>query len=116
MHPEDMLAALRAGAQLQGSDWKHGWPNKLYVFDIPNPATGTPAIVSHTKRMKNGEWFNEPVWGEVGKTTHGRWYNRHFFDLSPEDFEEITDEIHKQIGLRFVLDDDGLYFLVEGEK
>ena len=40
MHPEEVAAALRAGARLDPADRKYGWPHKFYVENVPNPHAG----------------------------------------------------------------------------
>ena len=40
MPPDDLAAAIRAGAKLDPADRKYGWPHKFYVRDVPNPHAG----------------------------------------------------------------------------
>lgn len=40
MHPEDLLEALKAGAELHMADMKYGWPHKFYVDGVKNLNAG----------------------------------------------------------------------------
>lgn len=31
IHPEDLIAYVKGGGTLGGSDWKYGWPHKFYL-------------------------------------------------------------------------------------
>lgn len=33
IHPEDLIVLLDAGARLERTDWKYGWPHKFYVIN-----------------------------------------------------------------------------------
>lgn len=63
MHPADLLAAIKAGATLGGSDWKYGWPHKFYVYSIPNPDPN--AMVRTTS---GGSYPSEAKAREAGAT------------------------------------------------
>jgi hypothetical protein len=40
MHPTDVVAAIKAGAQGEWADMKYGWPHKSYFTGVPNPHVG----------------------------------------------------------------------------
>lgn len=129
MHPEDLVAALNAGARLGGSDWKYGWPHKFYVDDIPNPYAGR--LVSRVSSSGPGEpkaddrarmeryvkpggkviWTQEEsrwkakVMEPDGPTTNGKWYNEHLKDLNDEAFAELSALLHKHAHILFVKKD-----------
>lgn len=138
IHPEDLLAALQAGATLSGADWKYGWPHKFYVDNIPNPNAGgmsyftstriagdVPTIAELNKMQEyadtpgyevrtvaTGRFSEETgkplyelaVFRPEGPTTHGKWYNTHLKDLSPEAFAVLAQMIEQRAGIRFVMD------------
>lgn len=99
IHPKDLLEALKAGATLGGSDWKYGWPHKYYVYNIPNPNEDMEC--KRGSSTKNG--VETPIMGKVGKG-HGKWYNDHLMDFSPEDFEEFTKILNVAGGIEWFLD------------
>lgn len=79
IHPEDLLAAIKAGATLGGSDWKYGWPHKFYVEHIPNPYPDLPIVTRHT--TAGGVWTcGEPH--PAGPFVRAKWYNKHLHDLA----------------------------------
>lgn len=80
IHPEDLLAALDAGAELHGSDWKYGWPHKFYVENIPNPHRDEPAEVGKKSCPgEDGEPVHESIYGAQGNF-NSKWYNVHLLD------------------------------------
>lgn len=86
IHPEDLLNALSAGAQLGGSDWKYGWPHKFYVTNIPNENRDRQAEIGSTSYWdeKKGKSVTEPMYGTEGDF-HAKWYNQHLQDAGFDD-------------------------------
>lgn len=121
MHPADVAAAIRAGAQFHWADFKYGWPHKAYGRNIPNPHAGLPESRMSTSRPPEGEedrfvrlpagYYNqatgEPEYTYCEKpkpapdTTHGKFYSVHLKDATKEDRETIE----RHLGARFVFDD-----------
>jgi len=125
MHPEDLLAALRAGAVLSLADMKYGWPHKFYVDNMPNPKAGEP-VVSYSycgrpdeKMLAEGGWEQyddgfDSVTGAPKKSwrkphpphpapanTHGKFYNVHLMDLPEPAFNELAVLIEAKSPVRF---------------
>lgn len=80
MHPEDLIRALDAGAQLGGSDWKYGWPHKFYLHAIPWDGMERQAEIGG---LYAGGTFT-PHYGPAGAYT-GKWYNTHLNDAGFDD-------------------------------
>lgn len=122
MHPEDLAAAIRAGATVEWADFKYGWPHKVYVYKVPNPHAGmvesrsmssseAPGYerVAHPRfNERTGERVEDLVrWvqkGVAGPTTDGKFYTVHLQDATPEDREVIE----RAMGLRFTFDGRGV--------
>jgi hypothetical protein len=51
IHPEDLIRLVGEGHDLQGSDWKYGWPHKFYV----ESAHGSGGA---------GKWYNQHITDE----------------------------------------------------
>jgi hypothetical protein len=51
MKPSELVAAINAGANVHWSDFKYGWPHKIYVDDIPNQFAGVMEARSSTSRQ-----------------------------------------------------------------
>lgn len=120
IHPEDLLAALKAGATLHGADWKYGWPHKFYVEGIPNinqgqPTSRTSGCVALEDREKleiryagqdirfeeEDDRLHYRVMEPEGPVTHGKWYNLHFFDVDGPEFEELAALVAQHTGIVF---------------
>lgn len=125
MHPEDLLAALKAGATLGGADWKYGWPHKFYVQDIPNANQGKPVsyisgsvrpadkarleeqYAGRDIRFEEDEgWLRYRVYEIEGATTHGKWYNVHFLDVDGPEFDELAALVLEKAGIQFEREGD----------
>lgn len=121
MHPEELAAAIKAGATVEWADRKYGWPHKVYVSGVPNPHAGMAEalsicnfeqpgydrIASPRYNERTGErvadhvdWVKKSV---AGPTTHGKFYSVHLQDATPEDREVIE----RAMGLRFTFHDLG---------
>lgn len=123
MHPEDLAAALKAGAKGHWADLKYGWPHKFYVDDVPNPHAGMLEVRSSSNRKteqyphevreprydpKTGARVEDYVtYTETPKpaapTTWGKFYSEHLQDATPEDAETIM----AAMGLRFTFSPTG---------
>jgi hypothetical protein len=109
MHPSDVAAAIRAGAQGQWADMKYGWPHKAYFAAIPNPHAGLLESRESANYKAHDDWIqvDENHWQAPGKpassTTDGKFYTIHLMDATPEDRETIESHL----GLKFVFTDDG---------
>lgn len=80
IHPEDLLAALDAGAELHGSDWKYGFPHKFYIENIPNPNRDELAEIGMKSYPgEDGEPVRESIYGAQGNFS-SKWYNVHLLD------------------------------------
>lgn len=99
MHPEDLLHALEAGAQLGMADWKYGWPHKFYVDKIPNPKAGDDCEIG--SRYEGG--VEEPIMGKAPAHTPGKWYNEHLAELEPAAFEKLSALIATRTGIEFMM-------------
>lgn len=119
MHPVDLAAAIREGAEVHWADWKYGWPHKLYIDGIPNPHAGmlesrgsctnpSQAEIDAGKwvRMNTGSYdqnTGKAIWGwfsagaPAADKTHGKFYTLHLQDATPED----RAVIEARIGLSF---------------
>jgi hypothetical protein len=137
MHPEDLVAALKAGARLSGSDWKNGWPHKFYVHDIPHshpdrevykggrsgpkyrcvtcgfepdPVTFPPKLCEHVRSSRDYEvigHYSHNDFGPVGLVLQGKWYNDHLADLSMEAFAELAHLLKERAGIEWSRGADG---------
>lgn len=108
IHPEDLLAALEAGAVLHGADWKYGWPHKFYVDGIPNPEAGRMVVKSSKhwtdeEGNRRHEEYPEPEADTVG----GKWYNEHLLDLSREAFALVAGRLSEVSHISFSRTDEG---------
>lgn len=110
IHPEDLIAAVEAGARMHGSDWKYGWPHKFYVEKIPNPNKGMKIRVGSRSHMENGERKEEIMWGTAGEVTHGKWYNVHLEDFDDEFFAKMSKLLYEQAGILFERDEKGVKY------
>lgn len=80
IHPDDLREALAQGARLEGSDWKYGWPHKLYVHDIgPGKA-----------------W--------------GKWYTKHLLDLSDDAYDQLAPVLSQHSGILFSRNESGRFY------
>lgn len=122
MHPEDLAAAIRAGATVEWADFKYGWPHKVYAYKVPNPHAAKVEVRSMSTvetpgydrlafpryNVRTGEREADHVrWGklEVAEpTTTGKFYTVHLQDATPEDREVIE----RAMGLRFTFDGRGV--------
>lgn len=50
MAPAALAAAITAGASVSWSDFKYGWPHKIYVDKIPNAFAGAARVTMWTSR------------------------------------------------------------------
>jgi hypothetical protein len=127
MHPTDVVAALKAGARLEGADRKYGWPHKFYLHGVPNPHEGQRCSVESRGYGSEkgapppadpGEWiqlaspqdleqkkpeFVTYSWHKVSverPTTWGKFYTEHLLDASPEE----KDFIERHFGLHIDLE------------
>lgn len=123
MHPADVAAAIKAGAQGHWADFKYGWPHKAYFDNVPNPHEGMLEVRSSSseKSERFPHEIREPRYDErtgervadyvrytevpkpAGPTTYGKFYTVHLLDATPEDRAVI--EAH--LGLKFEFDDAG---------
>jgi hypothetical protein len=131
MHPQELAAAIRAGARIHWSDFKYGWPHKVYVDNAPNRYEGDPELcggVSFCGRPKQeeidaGKWVRyqdgfsrstgEPTYSyhsplppptPASATAHGKFYSVHLKDATPEDREVIE----RAMGKSFEFKDGGV--------
>lgn len=112
LHPEDLLKVLEQGAQLQGADWKYGWPHKFYVDGIPNPRAGEIVEMGGTYYTNDaGQQVYEPHMSHAPATLCKKFYNEHLVDLigTPE-FNLVSEAIRKRTGVKFSVRDGKLYY------
>lgn len=109
IHPEDLLAALRAGARLERAGMKYGWPHKLYVENMPNPKAGEQCRVGS---RHNGAGEPEPIMGAAPTYVYAKFYTQHLTDLSPEALVELAKLIKDQTGITFERDERGVKYAV----
>ena len=130
LHPEDVLAAMKAGAKIEWADFKYGWPHKLYI-DLPNLKAGKDCVISTCQfgagyepteqdRKQYDKWSfidtpNGRNW--TGKKTdaapvlaHGKFYSVHLNDASPEVFAELAALIESNSGVLFERDERGVKY------
>ena len=113
IHPLDLLKVLGEGAQLQGADWKYGWPHKFYVAGIKNPMAGQTVKVGGRHYTNDaGEPVDEDIMGKAPETLTVKFYNEHLIDLfgTPE-FEQVTEAIRQRTGVQFENKDGKLYYI-----
>jgi hypothetical protein len=112
IHPEDLLAALAAGATLQGSDWKYGWPHKFYAI-IPNPNRDQQAEIGSSSEWDEakGESVSTPMLGTEGDF-HAKWYNEHLTDTGYDDeaLTALLAELERTSGIVFRFQDGKLMY------
>lgn len=100
INPSDLLDALKAGARLQATDWKYGWPHKFYVEGIPNPNAG--------KTVEVGSNNDGPIMGLAPVHSFAKWYSTHFKDCPKEQLAELAKIVLDQTGIEFIVGDAGL--------
>lgn len=123
LHPEDVAAAIRAGARGSWADRKYGWPHKAYFDAIPNPHAGLPEVRCSSNYSRpelprevreprydprTGERLDDLIWHTesprpAAATTHGKFYSVHLMDASPED----RALIERHLGIAFDFDGTG---------
>lgn len=108
MHPEDVAAAIRAGAHGSWADRKYGWPHKAYFDGVPNPHAGLLEVRGSSNAPQrgwepggDGHWYAPAR--PASATTRGKFYSVHLLDASPEDRALIEGHL----GLAFTFDADG---------
>ncbi len=111
MHPEDLIAALKNGGELSGSDWKYGWPHKFYIA-VPNPEPEKLfEVASANFKPEHGNYVEDlnakpgTRWIEHGTRPmfHGKWYNDHLKDEGVSD--ELFELLAEHARIRFRLKD-----------
>ncbi len=112
MNPEDLVKALEAGASLEGSDWKYGWPHKFYVTGIPNPSPDTILLLGYSSGGRNPDGtpirgIRDLKWDKAGPVRRGKFYNDHLLDLEPELFARVSKVLVEKSGIEFKIGDDG---------
>lgn len=125
MTPAELAGAIKAGAEVHWSDFKYGWPHKIYVDGVPNPFAGMPAVRSITycgrppqEEIDAGKWeryqdgydsrtgepkFSYRIVGEARPepaTTHGKFYTEHLQDATLE--ERVV--IERAMGISFTFE------------
>lgn len=123
VHPSDLATWLVQGAGVHWSDWKYGWPHKVYVDRIPNPFAGMAESTQMQStrpdqvEVDKGMWVQklayylasgDPVywWCKVGAaqpTTNGKFYTVHLQDATPEE----KAVIERAMGLTFAFNAKG---------
>jgi hypothetical protein len=123
MHPEDVAAAIRAGASGHWADRKYGWPHKAYFDRVPNPHAGLLEVRSSSSHPQRGfdRKVSEPRYDQrtgervadyvtyteqpkpASPTTDGKFYSVHLQDATPEDLALIE----QHLGLHFEFLPDG---------
>jgi len=140
IHPEDLFTALNAGAELNGSDWKYGWPHKFYVDRIPNPHPdrevwrggysgpkyrcrtcgfepprrhGRSRSVSTSRiawTIRSPANIGRPV-RPVGPFVHGKFYKTHLADISDEEtFVAFAKLLSEKSGIEWTRDQNGVKY------
>lgn len=116
MHPTDVAAAIKAGAEGSWADKKYGWPHKAYFEKVPNPHAGLLEVRGSANYRPEGDHYADWVsciedgkeyWHEpprpAGPTTNGKFYSVHLMDATPEE----RDLIESHLGLNFDFKADG---------
>lgn len=112
IHPEDLLAALDAGAELHGSDWKYGWPHKFYIENIPNPNRDAVAEIGMKSYPgPDGEPVHESIMGPQGNF-NSKWYNVHLTDqgYDEESRAALMKRLSEASGIEWVIDEGKLSY------
>lgn len=126
VHPEDLLAALRAGATLDGADWKYGWPHKFYVRGIPNELRGQVVKIGSRcgpLRDRDGKLnvedpteaelargrYDRPIMGNAPADAVVKFYTEHLVDAGLA-LDELRAEILRQTRIDFVVEDDAIKY------
>lgn len=131
MHPQELAAALRAGATVHWADFKYGWPHKAYVERAPNRYMGHGEIRSGVtycssppqgeidagkwERYQNGfsQTTGEPTFSYrtplpvptlAGEFARGKFYTLHLQEATESD----RDVIGRAMGLHFTFDGDSV--------
>jgi hypothetical protein len=122
MHPADVAAAIRQGAQGHWADRKYGWPHKAYFEGVPNPNAGALEVTSYTSHPSDSypvehtrtkfdpntgerreeKWYSQEP-RPAPERTHGKFYSVHMQDASDED----RALIEQHLGIAFTFTDDG---------
>lgn len=100
VRPDELAAALKAGATLEAADRKYGWPHKFYVNRFPNPF---PDALKITTRIYGPNGRQDGPAEPEGSTIHAKFYTEHLLDASPED----RDVIEQAMGLHVAFLRDG---------
>lgn len=109
IHPEDFIAAIDAGAQLGGSDWKYGWPHKFYLMNIPNPNKDRQAEIGGISQWDEATQASvfTASYGAEGNF-HAKWYNVHLQDAYDDEARaRILARIKAASHIEFAFDADG---------
>lgn len=110
MHPEDLAAALQAGAKASLADMKYGWPHKAYIDGVPNPYVGM--LECRTSGGGYASRDNDPskLWTQkedgrwdyvvhtpAADTMWAKFYTEHLLDATPEQAEVIQRALNRRI-------------------
>lgn len=91
IHPLDLLVYLiQRRADLQGADWKYGWPHKFYCKLL------NPRAVGQEYKGKGPQPFLST-----------KFYNLHFLDLNEEEFDALADGLYYETDILFERDGRG---------
>lgn len=112
MHPSDVAAAIKAGAEGSFASFKYGWPHKVYLEAVPNPHAGIKQRVGSSNCPIDGfEKVVKPIFSEITgervddyvewvlyqdapAQTHGKFYTEHLLDATPEERAIIEEHLN----------------------
>lgn len=112
IHPEDLLKALDSGATLGGSDWKYGFPHKLYLYNIPNPHRDELAeIGQRSGPNEEGEIIYESIMGPQGDF-NSKWYTIHLQDTGydEEALQALLSRLTEASGIEWGVTDGKAWY------
>lgn len=113
MHPEDLAYWLQQpGVEINGSDWKYGWPHKFYIENIPNPKVGLQVVSSARSEFNGTEHIVTPGYGPAPAFTFAKWYNTHLRDqgYDREAILHLLELLNNGSGITFAWDETGLKY------
>ena len=94
----DVLKAFQTpGVRWSGSDWKYGWPHKLYV-DIP--------CEPYRRCTSKGPGENDLGYSEC-RSDNCKFYTEHLLDATPEQLAEWNNIVKPIIKIGFEISEDG---------
>lgn len=110
MNPEEFIHLIKEGkAVLKEVEWDNGYPY-LFEVELPNKNAGQIKQVGVRYYIENGVSKEEPIMTRIPKHTFHKFYSHHLALTDIQVFNEIALYINKVTGVRFDINEKGIYY------